>query len=332
MMMPGRKYTVENGYRYGFNGKENDNEGKGEGNQQDYGMRIYDPRVGKFLSVDPLTNQYPWNSTYAFAENDVIRCIDLDGLEKYEVSFRTFIPQKYVSVEMDPTQLIRNIHYHVGDNRVKYQFTPTFNYEGGNVSYRSEQANDIDFPAKQTPFTYQSASRSIGVDVGHRFVAESNTQKDIGHINTAFSTDITTGIVSSNTDVKLSVTNKLAKSWNPFTPNIDASFSLKITPNEDGSFDYSIDKMRHDGFPAYEVWIKDVDNDKTYLLFQYNPLESKNNVVSLYGSGEYSYDPIKDSSKNHESKQEFNFSEKKNIPEKEKDRKTATSNSNNGGG
>lgn len=37
-------------YRYGFNGKENDNEVKGEGNQQDYGMRIYDPRLGKFLS------------------------------------------------------------------------------------------------------------------------------------------------------------------------------------------------------------------------------------------------------------------------------------------
>ena len=70
------------GYRYGFNGKENDNEVKGEGNQQDYGMRIYDPRIAKFLSVDPLSAEYPWNSTYAFAENDVIRSVDLDGAEK----------------------------------------------------------------------------------------------------------------------------------------------------------------------------------------------------------------------------------------------------------
>src|SRR5439155_19165894 len=31
------------GYRYGFNGKENDNDIEGEGNVQDYGMRIYDP-------------------------------------------------------------------------------------------------------------------------------------------------------------------------------------------------------------------------------------------------------------------------------------------------
>jgi hypothetical protein len=39
-------------------------------------------QITRFLSVDPLAKSYPWNSTYAFAENDVIRSIDLDGLEK----------------------------------------------------------------------------------------------------------------------------------------------------------------------------------------------------------------------------------------------------------
>jgi hypothetical protein len=46
---------------------------------------LYNPSIGKFLSVDPLAPSYPWNSTYAFAEGDVIRAIDLDGLEKYIV-------------------------------------------------------------------------------------------------------------------------------------------------------------------------------------------------------------------------------------------------------
>jgi len=69
-------------YRYGFNGKENDNEVKGIGNQQDYGMRIYDPRLGRFLSVDPLTINYPWNSPYSYAEGDPINYEDLDGLER----------------------------------------------------------------------------------------------------------------------------------------------------------------------------------------------------------------------------------------------------------
>ena len=71
-------------YRYGFDGKENDNELKGEGNQQDYGMRIYDPRLGRFLSVDPITNKYPYYSPYQFAGNSPIKFIDLDGLEPEE--------------------------------------------------------------------------------------------------------------------------------------------------------------------------------------------------------------------------------------------------------
>ena len=80
MMMPGRGWQA-GGYRYGFNGKENDNEVKGTGNQQDYGMRIYDPRVGRFLSVDPLTRKFPTLTPYQYASNSPISNIDLDGLE-----------------------------------------------------------------------------------------------------------------------------------------------------------------------------------------------------------------------------------------------------------
>lgn len=88
MQMPGRDTTFKSQYRYGFNGKEMDNETYGgQGNEYDYGFRIYNPRVGRFLSVDPLYKEYPWNSTYAFAENDVIRSVDLDGLEKVIYTF-----------------------------------------------------------------------------------------------------------------------------------------------------------------------------------------------------------------------------------------------------
>jgi len=82
MQMPNRSYSASGSYRYGFNGKENDNEVKGAGNQQDYGMRIYDPRISRFLSVDPVASAFAWNSTYSFAENEPISNIDLDGLEK----------------------------------------------------------------------------------------------------------------------------------------------------------------------------------------------------------------------------------------------------------
>ena len=32
--------------------------------------------------MDPLAWEFPWNSIYTFAENDVIRNIELEGLEK----------------------------------------------------------------------------------------------------------------------------------------------------------------------------------------------------------------------------------------------------------
>ncbi|HZH63781.1 MAG TPA: RHS repeat-associated core domain-containing protein [Flavisolibacter sp.] len=73
---------IASGYRYGFNGKENDNEVEGEGNQIDYGMRVYDPRLGKFLSVDPLTKDYPFYTPYSYAGNKPVWKTDLDGLEE----------------------------------------------------------------------------------------------------------------------------------------------------------------------------------------------------------------------------------------------------------
>jgi RHS repeat-associated protein len=85
MLEPARQYSVS-GYRYGFNGKENDNEVKGEGNQQDYGMRIYDPRLGRFLSVDPLAKSYPMLTPYQFATNTPIMAIDLNGKEALVVT------------------------------------------------------------------------------------------------------------------------------------------------------------------------------------------------------------------------------------------------------
>ncbi|GAB2700591.1 hypothetical protein GCM10027037_26800 [Mucilaginibacter koreensis] len=80
-LQPGRQVATDT-YRYGFNGKENDNDaGKGLGNEQDYGMRIYDPRIARVLSVDPLTKNYPWYTPYQFAANSPIAGLDKDGGE-----------------------------------------------------------------------------------------------------------------------------------------------------------------------------------------------------------------------------------------------------------
>ena len=78
MTMPGRSFNSSS-YRYGFNGMENDNEIKGSGNSQDFGLRMYDGRLGKFMSKDPYSRSFASQSNYLFAVNNPIRYIDFGG-------------------------------------------------------------------------------------------------------------------------------------------------------------------------------------------------------------------------------------------------------------
>ncbi len=49
-------------------------------------MRIYDPRIVRFKSVDPLTKKYPELTPYQFSSNSPIANVDLDGLEAWNVT------------------------------------------------------------------------------------------------------------------------------------------------------------------------------------------------------------------------------------------------------
>ena len=84
MIMPRRNYR-DTSFRFGFNNKEKDDEVYGIGNSIDYTKRILDPRLGRFLSVDPLTNSYPWYTPFQFAGNKPIMAVDLDGKEEHVI-------------------------------------------------------------------------------------------------------------------------------------------------------------------------------------------------------------------------------------------------------
>ncbi len=79
MLIPERSWSSTD-YRYGYNGKENDNEVKGTGNSIDYGARMSDPRTGRFTSQDPARNSFAGQSPYANAGNNPIQNIDYNGL------------------------------------------------------------------------------------------------------------------------------------------------------------------------------------------------------------------------------------------------------------
>ncbi len=80
MIMPGKtSYDPGNEYRYGFNQAEKVNEIAGEGNTYDLGSRLYNPRLGRPLTIDPRASEYAWQSSYAYYMNSPIWQIDYKG-------------------------------------------------------------------------------------------------------------------------------------------------------------------------------------------------------------------------------------------------------------
>jgi RHS repeat-associated protein len=81
MQMPGRQSSLIAGdeHRYGHNGEEMDNEVSGHGNTYAYLNRMYDPRLGRFMSPDPMADLFPSKSPYVFVCNNPILLVDQEG-------------------------------------------------------------------------------------------------------------------------------------------------------------------------------------------------------------------------------------------------------------
>jgi len=125
--MPGRQFNSTS-YRYGFNGHEKDDEIKGTGNSYDYGARIYDPRIGRFLTIDPAYKKFPWLTPFQFASNRPIDGIDLDGLEYLDSKAKVMIINNVIAYKADnlsnpfqnwlrtkdATTIIADVTYNIG--------------------------------------------------------------------------------------------------------------------------------------------------------------------------------------------------------------------------
>ena len=79
--MTGRTYEMDtlSGYRFGFNGMELDNQVKLKGNSYTTEFRQYDSRLGRWLSLDPKTRDFPEESPYEAFYNNPIFFIDPMG-------------------------------------------------------------------------------------------------------------------------------------------------------------------------------------------------------------------------------------------------------------
>jgi RHS repeat-associated protein len=91
MIQPGRKFSATGGYRYGFNGKEKSDEIASD--NYDFGARIYDGRIGRWLSTDPVIKAFI--APYQFASNTPTNMADPDGADEihfYYITIGRWVP------------------------------------------------------------------------------------------------------------------------------------------------------------------------------------------------------------------------------------------------
>ena len=88
--------TLQSTYRYGYNGMECDDENKGSGNSYTTEFRQYDPRLGKWLSLDPMASSFPWQSPYCSFDNNPVFFTDPLGLAAKGGSGNPGDPEKTV--------------------------------------------------------------------------------------------------------------------------------------------------------------------------------------------------------------------------------------------
>ncbi|MBS1549594.1 MAG: hypothetical protein JSS94_07000 [Bacteroidetes bacterium] len=68
--------NFENAYQYKYQGQELQETG-----WYSFKWRNYMPDVGRFFNIDPLSEKFPYNSTYVFQENKLGMGVELEGLE-----------------------------------------------------------------------------------------------------------------------------------------------------------------------------------------------------------------------------------------------------------
>ncbi len=85
--------------RYRYNGKEKDN----DTGLYEYGHRYYAPWLCRFVSVDPIAEDFPQLSSYNYASNRPETARDLEGLQaEGETKFKTNETQNLNEVEVKP--------------------------------------------------------------------------------------------------------------------------------------------------------------------------------------------------------------------------------------
>jgi RHS repeat-associated protein len=228
-------------------------------NMLEFKYRHYDPAIARFVTVDPLTEDYMDWGPYVFSGNRVIDARELEGLEPYVVTGRSFIPDKTVSNPM-PFSKTKSF---AGDGRSNYQLNTT--------AYRTEQKVRVDFDNNKATTISNSANSTIGYDQNGN-VTETSKPGKAGPTPTYRMNGN-----AATVNMEVDASNKLVD----VAPAINYEVGVTITQGEDGSFSFEL-KGVSDGFPAYEFFITNEKDGNSYQIYGSNPNQTGDTPGALF--------------------------------------------------
>ena len=182
---------------------------QGQEKHEDFGLnwsqfnwRNHMPDLGRFFNVDPLSEEYSHNSTYAFSENRLLDAIELEGLEAWSInrdwnerddaSFAEFASERIVSMQKEECVVdcadfaVQLIIEYAADNNLAISFTDA---EGNRIDFNDESNKGIGEAEYLQKVKGSTSAESINNDMVNIDVTQSLTPKpgnmtnDDTHIN-----------------------------------------------------------------------------------------------------------------------------------------------------
>jgi RHS repeat-associated protein len=120
--------VVNSGYQYQYQDQERQDElGL---NWDSFKWRNYDYAIGRFMSIDPLSEEYSYQSPYNFAENRVIDGRELEGLEWASIKNDDGTSTRQLTVQMHNTSSLSEKQVAKVTATMQADFAKSFSGEG----------------------------------------------------------------------------------------------------------------------------------------------------------------------------------------------------------
>ncbi len=150
-------------FKYGFNGKERDNEMYGDGNSYDFGARIYDSRLGKWLTLDPLMYKFGGWSGYNYSFNSPISMFDPDGKEPRLGQLATV-----EQIQSEAIKVLKAVRASNNPNIQTQLFALQAHFEGNRLFERDENTGILrDAPGSKNVKRYVYTEKGGWIDMHH---------------------------------------------------------------------------------------------------------------------------------------------------------------------